>query len=132
MLTTTDMHGKFWDVNLLSGAPERSNLLRVSTAAALHRREYSPSNVLLLDNGDLTGASPIAELGISEYTGSESDTLPAMAVLLSEIGYDALIPGNHEFCYPWKNMSAVLLIQLLILQFHFSVFVYVMPGQQFH
>ena len=32
ILSTTDMHGKCWETNILTGTPENHNMLRVSTA----------------------------------------------------------------------------------------------------
>ncbi len=40
VVTTTDMHGKCWDTNLLTGGKQSSNMLRVSTAVRQIREEY--------------------------------------------------------------------------------------------
>ncbi len=52
LLSTTDMHGKCWETNVLSGNEEKNNMLRVSRAAADLREEYGAENVILVDNGD--------------------------------------------------------------------------------
>ena len=53
ILSTTDMHGKCWDTNILTGGGQKNNMLRVSTAVKEIRAEYGEENVLLIDNGDL-------------------------------------------------------------------------------
>lgn len=51
-------------------------------------------NVLLLDAGDTTHGLPIATLSNGE----------AMVRLMSEVGYDAMVPGNHDFNYGYHRL----------------------------
>ena len=106
VLTTTDMHGKCWEENLLTKAPVTQNMLRVSTAAEEFRQDYGQENVLLIDNGDLFQGTPVSEMHLRETEKPEGEA-EAMALCLREIGYDALNLGNHEFNYPWETMSGI-------------------------
>ena len=107
VLSTTDMHGKCWDTNLLTQAAESHSMLRVSTAVDRLRAEYGPENVLLIDNGDLFQGTPVSDVQLSRYCDGTSGDPPAMALCLAKIGYDAFVLGNHEFNYDWAGMSRV-------------------------
>ncbi|MBE5775021.1 MAG: hypothetical protein E7337_14005 [Clostridiales bacterium] len=107
ILSTTDMHGKCWDTNLLTLSTENNNMLRVSTAVNRIRSEFGPENVVLIDNGDLFQGTPVSQVQLFRYFTGDSDLPPAMALCLAEIGYDAFVLGNHEFNYEWMGMSAV-------------------------
>ena len=105
ILSTTDMHGKCWNTNILTGAAENNNMLRVYTAVKQFRQEYGAENLLLIDNGDLFQGTPVSQVQLLKRASGESKDQPAMAVCLKEIGYDAFVLGNHEFNYPWDIMS---------------------------
>ncbi len=107
VLSTTDIHGKGWDVNLLTDKPEKNSMLGVATAAAKTREEFGEDNVILIDNGDLYQGTPFSQLSLTEYTGKAGSSVPPMSVCLEKAGYDAFIPGNHEFDYSWDIMSNV-------------------------
>lgn len=104
-LSTTDMHGKCWDTNLLTGSSAKNNMLRVSTAVRTIREEYGADHVLLVDNGDLFQGTPVSQVQLFLRAAGKSEDPLAMALCLKEIGYDAFVLGNHEFNYPWKVMS---------------------------
>ena len=107
ILTTTDMHGKCWETNIITGNPEPQNMLRVSTAVHEARRTYGEENVILIDNGDLLQGNPVSEVFLLEH-GSPDDNPAAMVLCLREIGYDAMVLGNHEFSYPWETTCSVI------------------------
>ena len=106
VLSTTDMHGKCWEKNILTGTDVEQNMLRVSTAVKEMRQLYGDENVILIDNGDLFQGTPISEeyLRRSDIDDKESEV---MAMCLKEIGYDVFVLGNHEFDFPWEHMSRV-------------------------
>ena len=103
-LTTTDMHGKCWDMNLLRGTEEKNNMLRVSSAVRQIREAFGKDNVLLLDNGDLFQGTPVSQVQLSRKAAGESSDPLVMALCLNEIKYDAFILGNHEFNFAWNTM----------------------------
>ena len=106
ILSTTDMHGKCWNTNVLTGYSQGGSMLRVSEAVRQIREEYGEENVLLIDNGDLFQGTPVSQIQLMRYASGESADPPAMALCLKEIGYDAFVLGNHEFNYDWETMSA--------------------------
>ena len=105
ILSTTDMHGKCWDKNVLTDYDENSNMLAVSSAVKEIRKEYGDENVILIDNGDLFQGAPVSQVQMYHYANGTSEEPLAMAVCLKEIGYDAFSPGNHEFNFNWDMMS---------------------------
>ncbi len=116
IMSTTDIHGKVWEENILNDTSEKNNLLRVSTAVSQYRQNYGDDNVLVYDAGDLyQGGGNIASYQISLKTqgltaeGQEYEDydINPMALSLAEIGYTASILGNHEFNYAWDTMEDI-------------------------
>ena len=105
ILSTTDMHGKCWDTNVLTDGTESNNMLKVKTAVNQIRTELGEDNVFLVDNGDLYQGTPVSSVQLNQYTQGLSDDPLAMALCLTDIGYDAASLGNHEFNYTWKTME---------------------------
>ena len=106
LLTSTDMHGKCWHTNLLTGTPEKNNMLSLATAVYRFREKYGAEQTILIDNGDLFEGTPVSETQLAAITAGESQDPPAMALCLKEIGYDAFVLGNHEFNFDWDVMSS--------------------------
>ena len=104
--STTDIHGKCWDKNVLNDTNENNNLLRVATVMKSERETYK-NNVVLVDNGDLYQGTPVSTYQLNLLAKGESDWPAAMALCLSEIGYDMANVGNHEFNYGWDLMTKV-------------------------
>ena len=106
ILSTTDMHGRCWDTNILNDTAMNNSMLNVATAVAKYRGIYG-ENIVLVDNGDTYQGTPVSTLQISEYTqGNTTDPNP-MAISMKYIGYDAATAGNHEFNYAWSTMSDI-------------------------
>ncbi|MCD8010822.1 MAG: 5'-nucleotidase C-terminal domain-containing protein, partial [Lachnospiraceae bacterium] len=116
IMSTTDVHGKIWDTNLLNDTSVNNSLLNVSTAVSEYRDEYGEENVILLDAGDLYQGTPVSTYQISLYTQylngvttnwDDMYLINPTAMSMAYIGYDALILGNHEFNYSWDTMSDI-------------------------
>ena len=105
IMSTTDMHGKCWDVDILTDGAQDHNMLRVSSAVNEARTEFGKENVILIDNGDLFQGTPESQIQLFQFGSGESKEPPAMALCLKEIGYDAFSLGNHEFNYSWDTMQ---------------------------
>ena len=106
VLSTTDLHGRCWDKNILNDTNMNNSMLNVATAVGKLRQTYG-DNMVLVDNGDTYQGTPVSTLQISEYTqGLTTDPNP-MAVSMKYIGYDVSVVGNHEFNYSWKAMSDI-------------------------
>ena len=103
VLSTTDMHGRCWDKNVLTGSSDGANMLAVATAV----KQLGKENTILIDNGDLYQGTQVSGYQLSQQAaGATTDPNP-MALSLAEIGYDFAMLGNHEFNYSWKVMSDV-------------------------
>lgn len=107
VLSTTDIHGKFWDTNLLTDSPEPNNMLWMSEAVKETREEYGEDNVLLIDNGDLYQGNVLSQDSVLAYGTGESDAVPVMSRCVEEMKYDVFVPGNHEFNYAWDIMKTI-------------------------
>ena len=105
ILSTTDLHGKCWETDVLTGKKQTHNILRISSAVREIRQEYGAENVMLIDNGDLYQGTQVSEYQILQRLMDRSDQPPVMALCLKEMGYTASVLGNHEFNYPWEVMS---------------------------
>lgn len=101
LLTTTDVHGKCWNTNILNNTAVNNSLLRVSTAVKKVREQYG-AKVILIDNGDLYQGTPISSYNIQ--CGGDKNP---MALALKYIGYDVSVLGNHEFNYSFTTMSKI-------------------------
>lgn len=103
--STTDMHGRCWDKNLLNDTDSGNTMLHVSTAVKEVREKYD--NVVLIDNGDLYQGTPVSSYQIQMQTLGKTDLKNPMALCVKEIGYDYSVLGNHEFNYAWDVMEDV-------------------------
>ena len=101
VMSTTDMHGKVWDTDVLTDASVNNSLLKVATAVDSIRAEYE--NTILIDNGDLFQGTTISTYNILSQNGENNP----MVLALRNIGYDALVLGNHEFNYSWEVMQSM-------------------------
>lgn len=81
--TTSNMSGKVYAKDPLTGAAQEETYLKVASAMA-HERSYI-GDTLLLDAGNAVS------------TGLTGDNGQAVALTLRSIGYDALVPGVEEF-----------------------------------
>ncbi len=106
VLSTTDMHGRVWDTNVLNDTKMNNSMLNVATAVKEIRASYG-GNMLLLDNGDTYQGTPISSYQLSLQKQGLTDLPNPMALAMKEIGYDAAMIGNHEFNYAWDLMEDV-------------------------
>ena len=105
VLTTTDMHGRVWDKNVLNDTNSNNSMLNVATAVKEIRESYD--NVILLDNGDTYQGTPVSSYQLSLQKQGLTELPNPVALCLKEIDYDAATIGNHEFNYAWDLMEEV-------------------------
>lgn len=103
VLQTADLHGQldphpelFWE-NEEIVFKERGGLAHIKTLFN-KEREKNPGRTLIVDGGDLIQGSGYAAL-------SEGRIFPK---LISQMGYDVLIPGNWEVVYGKDRMMEIL------------------------
>ena len=89
--STTDMHGKCYNLNPVDGKEVGNSMLKVATA--MEQERSAVDGVLLIDNGDLVQGTPITRYNVNSEAGRNNP----MALCLRYIGYDAFVMGNHEF-----------------------------------
>lgn len=104
VLTTTDMHGKVWDEDLLTGEDVPGNYLAVSSVLDriydnFGRRSY------IFDNGDSYQGTDIATFSLKQSVFDKYHRVSPVAIALEFMRYNSFGLGNHEFNYPWEIMS---------------------------
>ncbi|MFK2824825.1 bifunctional UDP-sugar hydrolase/5'-nucleotidase [Bacillus sp. B190/17] len=93
ILETSDMHGAVLPIHYGTNNPAAHGLARLSTFIKKTRQENS--HVLLVDNGDFLQGTPLA----SFYFRSLRQEVHPMIKVMTHLGYDAAVLGNHEFNY---------------------------------
>lgn len=93
ILVTSDIHGYVYPTDYRT-ADERP--LGLAKLATLLRRERMQSpGLLLVDNGDVIQGTPLCTFYVKNHPDGVHPSIAAMNLL----GYDAAVPGNHEFNY---------------------------------
>lgn len=93
ILVTSDIHGYVYPTDYRT-ADERP--LGLAKLATLIRRERGQSpGLLLVDNGDVIQGTPLCTFYVKNHPDGVHPSIAAMNLL----GYDAAVPGNHEFNY---------------------------------
>lgn len=102
--STTDIHGQILPEDGYLGKPDARGLAKIQTMVASLRRRHP--ELLLLDCGDLLQGSPLAHLYARSVLGTAPKGAEHLAKLpnpliavMNVMGYDALVPGNHDFNY---------------------------------
>jgi len=92
IITTGDLHGRWFPMDYDSPAKPRTNLMSVKNAVDRHRDDYGVENVILIDAGDaLQGDN--AAFYYNYVETKKPHLFPRMAKF---IGYDFMVVGNHD------------------------------------
>lgn len=83
---TNDIHSRVKGDDKVIGIPKLATKIK-------ELKKENP-NVLVLDAGDTIHGLPIITVSRGE----------AMIKLMNEVGYDAMVPGNHDFNYGYKRL----------------------------
>ncbi|MBC5730539.1 5'-nucleotidase C-terminal domain-containing protein [Pseudoflavonifractor hominis] len=97
--STTDMHGKCYDLNPIDGKEVKNSYLKVATA--MEKERAAMDGTILIDNGDIIQGSSIISYNMNMEGGKDNP----MAICLRYIGYDAFVPGNHEFNFDMETQQ---------------------------
>ena len=84
---TNDVHGR------IKGDEEKLIGFSKLAAKVKELKEENP-NVLVLDAGDMVHGLPIATISKGE----------AIIKLMNQVGYEAMVPGNHDFNYGYDRL----------------------------
>ena len=93
VLTTTDMHGRIYNIDPLTGNTVNNSFLKVATLVNTQRATLD--GTIVIDNGDTIQGTAMSSYNVN-IEGGENNPL---AICLRYIGYDVFVPGNHEFNY---------------------------------
>lgn len=112
LLVTTDLHGNLLPYDFYTAKPAPRGLSKIATLIQQIRAETP--NVLLIDCGDTIQGVPLEgvyqpfvrtgrmPLGLPAPAGLDGD--PMMRAM-SYLKFDAMVLGNHEFNFGWKNLE---------------------------
>lgn len=91
LLTTNDVHGRYFDVKYDTGETTPS-LMSLAWYIDSVRVAAGPENVILIEAGDFLHGDNAPYY----YNYIDTETPHVYARLVDAIGYDAVIPGNHD------------------------------------
>lgn len=100
IMATSDIHGYIRPVDYRTGEENRSGLAMLAGLIKEERRKTP--ELLLIDNGDMLQGSPFAA-----YAAGTSGVNPCIEAM-NALGYDAAVPGNHEFNYGLDKLQAAM------------------------
>ena len=92
IVTTGDIHGRFFNRSYVDGQPNKNSLMSVKHYVDSLRDAVGPSNVILLDCGDILQGDN-ASYYYNYVATAEPHVYPRLAAYM---GYDACILGNHD------------------------------------
>lgn len=98
VLATSDIHGHLFPTNYRT--QDERNLGLGKLASLIREERHIHPDLLLIDNGDLIQGSPLAS-----YAVKRGIDIHPMISALNELGYDAAVPGNHEFNYGMETLG---------------------------
>jgi 2',3'-cyclic-nucleotide 2'-phosphodiesterase/3'-nucleotidase len=113
VLATTDLHGNLLPYDYYTARPVDRGLAKIASLIQ-DERSQNPNN-LLIDCGDTIQGTSLESvyqeyietghlpLGLA-FAGLPLDRDPMM-LAMNDIGYDAMVVGNHEFNFGLKNLA---------------------------
>lgn len=100
IMSTTDMHGKCWDTDLITGKSIPQNYMTCKTAVNKVRNNFK-DRTLLFDNGDIFQGNVISRYNFAQKRDHIDSGVNPCALSMADIHYDGYTLGNHEFNYSW-------------------------------
>ena len=92
VVSTTDMHGRSTKMDVATQKEDTNSMVRAATVIKDIRAQYG-ENMVLIDNGDTIQGNLVAQYAINQ----KADVLNPMMEIMTGLGYDAWVMGNHEF-----------------------------------
>ncbi len=99
---TTNLHARVSAVDHYSGRRLPGGLARVQSLVKDLRAQH-PS-ILLVDSGDLLQGDPLEEIYLLGAATGEDP----MAKVANYMGYDAVVPGSHDFDFGMESVQSVV------------------------
>jgi 2',3'-cyclic-nucleotide 2'-phosphodiesterase/3'-nucleotidase len=99
ILGTTDLHGNLYPTDYYTNKPDNRGLAKIATLIRQIRKDNA--NVMLIDSGDTIQGTPL------EYYHNKKNNAPPdpMMLALSELQYDSMTVGNHEYNFGLKVLE---------------------------
>ncbi|WP_255377089.1 metallophosphoesterase [Aerococcus sp. 1KP-2016] len=92
---TSDMHGYIFPTSYMTRNENQPfGLLKATNNYNKEKAGLAEDSSILISNGDTIQGSPFAH-----YLHSKYNSAGRLTNLFNRVGYDAGIPGNHEFNY---------------------------------
>ena len=104
VLATTDTHGFVYPYDYFTRQPAPRGLAAAATLIEQVRRETP--HTLLVDCGDTIQGSPLASVYEVDARAGATRTPSPMMLVMNQMGYDAMVVGNHEFNFGLKSLAA--------------------------
>ncbi|WP_082691375.1 bifunctional metallophosphatase/5'-nucleotidase [Paenibacillus rubinfantis] len=93
ILVTSDIHGYIYPTDYRTDEERPLGLAKLATL--IRRERMHTPGLLLIDNGDVIQGTPLCTFHVKNHPNDVHPSIAAMNLL----GYDAAVPGNHEFNY---------------------------------
>jgi 2',3'-cyclic-nucleotide 2'-phosphodiesterase / 3'-nucleotidase len=100
VMATSDLHGYALNWDYFNDRPFTSNepgLSKIATSVEQVRADRGEDATLLIDNGDTIQGSMLAQYWTKVEPFNEVGVTHPMALAMNDLGYDAMVVGNHEF-----------------------------------
>lgn len=114
ILATTDLHGNIYPYDYYTGKPAERGLAKIATLVR-EQRATAP-NSILIDCGDTIQGTPLeavyqhyvetGHLPLEMHFAGEPLRADPMMLAMNELGYDAMVVGNHEWNFGEHNLWA--------------------------
>jgi 2',3'-cyclic-nucleotide 2'-phosphodiesterase/3'-nucleotidase len=113
VLATTDLHGNLLPYDYYTARPVDRGLARIASLIQ-DARSQNPNN-LLIDCGDTIQGTPLesvyqqyietGHLPLNLAFAGQALARDPMMLAMNDIGYDAMVVGNHEFNFGLRNLA---------------------------
>jgi 2',3'-cyclic-nucleotide 2'-phosphodiesterase (5'-nucleotidase family) len=103
LLATTDLHGNIYPYDYYTAKPAQRGLAKIATLIRATRHENP--NLVLIDCGDTIQGSPLEFVYQRSVRAGNRPGPDPMMLAMNELGYAAMVLGNHEFNFGLKNLE---------------------------
>lgn len=101
IMSSSDMHGRYWDKDFQTNEEVPVNALSLSTAVKETKDQFDDRTVLF-DNGDFYQGSLIESFNLTSEKAGQIKNVDPCTICLDEMKYDGFNLGNHEFDYKYS------------------------------